>query len=126
MATLERLAHQADVADAFEAVVRAATGQLHQVGNEIARDLARVHEMRYSEFFGDRFAFRIDVDAHDPVGTYQTRALNDVETDAAEPENHHVRARLHLGGVDHRADAGRHAATDVADLVERRVFTNFC
>jgi hypothetical protein len=32
-----------------------------------------------------------------------------------------ARADLDLGGVDHRADARRHAAADVADLVEGRV-----
>ena len=32
-----------------------------------------------------------------------------------------VDAGLDLRRVDHRADAGRHAAADVADLVERRV-----
>jgi hypothetical protein len=31
----------------------------------------------------------------------------------------------HFGGVDHRADAGRHPAADVADLVERRVLADF-
>ncbi len=33
-------------------------------------------------------------------------------------------ADLDLGGVDHRADAGRHAAADVADLVEGRVLAH--
>jgi len=33
-------------------------------------------------------------------------------------------ARRDLGGVDHRTDARRHAAADVAALVERRVVAN--
>ena len=36
------------------------------------------------------------------------------------PKTIAVDARLDLGGVDHGADARRHAAADVADLVERR------
>jgi hypothetical protein len=45
--------------------------------------------------------------------------------DAAQAEHHDVGARLNLGGVDHCADARRHAAADVADLVERCVGANF-
>jgi hypothetical protein len=37
------------------------------------------------------------------------------------PKTTRARADLDLGGVDHRADAGGHAAADVADLVEGRV-----
>ena len=57
-------------------------------------------------------------------GADHARALHHVEPDAAEAEHHHVGARLDLGGVDHRADAGGHAAADVADLVERRVLAD--
>jgi hypothetical protein len=42
----------------------------------------------------------------------------------AEAEHHHVGAGFHLGREDHRADAGGHAAADVADLVEGRVFAD--
>ena len=52
------------------------------------------------------------------------RALDDVEPDAAEAEDHDIRARPDLGGIDHRADAGGDAAADVADLVERRVLAD--
>jgi hypothetical protein len=55
------------------------------------------------------------------LGAGHARALEDVEADAAEAEHHHAAARLHLGRVDHRADAGGDAAADVADLVEGRV-----
>jgi hypothetical protein len=67
---------------------------------------------------------RVDVDADDLVGADHLRALDDVEADAAEPEDDDVRAGLDLGGVDHRADAGGDAAADVADLVERRVLAD--
>jgi hypothetical protein len=49
-------------------------------------------------------------------GARQPRALNDVEADAAQAEHDDIVAHLHLGGVDHRADAGGDAAADVAAL----------
>ena len=67
---------------------------------------------------------RVEVDADDHVGADHARALDHVEADAAEPEHDDVGAGLDLGGVDHRADAGGHAAADVADLVERRVLAD--
>ena len=66
----------------------------------------------------------IEVDADDHVGARHAGALDDVEPDAAQSEYDDVRARLDLGRVDHRADAGGDAATDVADLVERRVLAD--
>src|SRR5437870_3529668 len=59
-----------------------------------------------------------------PVTSWNGRALHHVEPDAAEAEYHHVGARLDLGGVDHRADAGGHAAADVAHLVERGILAD--
>src|ERR1700692_3861195 len=45
MAAFERLAHQLDVADAFEAVVGAAVGERHQVRHQIALYFLRIDEM---------------------------------------------------------------------------------
>src|SRR3546814_2419694 len=41
--------------------------------------------------------------------------------DAAQAENNDIRPRFHPRGPDDRAYAGRHAATDIADLIEGRV-----
>src|SRR5512140_1031024 len=43
---LERLAHDVDVANAFEAVIGTSTRELNEVGDEVATDLAWVHEVR--------------------------------------------------------------------------------
>ena len=51
-------------------------------------------------------------------------ALDHVQADAAEAEHHDVFTDLDLGGVDHRAHARRHAATDVAARLERRVLAD--
>ena len=64
----------------------------------------------------------VGVDADDHVRANQLKPLNHVEADAAEAEDDGIRARLDLGRVDHGADAGRHAAADIADRVEGRVF----
>ena len=80
--------------------------------------------MRQAELARERLARRVDVDADDHVGAGHARALHDVEADAAEAEHDDVGAGLDLRRVDHRADAGRHAAADVADLVERRVLAD--
>ena len=58
VAALERLAHQLDVADALEAVVRAAAGQLDEVRDEIALDLLGVHEVGQPEAARERLARR--------------------------------------------------------------------
>src|SRR5947209_2624050 len=66
----------------------------------------------------------VDVDTDDFVGAHHPGALNDVEPNAAKPEYNHVRTWGDLRGVDHRTDPGRHAAADVAALVEWRVLAN--
>src|SRR6267143_1874130 len=124
VAALERLAHHLDVADAFEAVVGAALGQVHQVRDQVLAGFLGIDEMRHAELLGEVLSRRIEIHADDHVCAGEARALHDVEPDAAETEYHHVGARLDLGGVDHRADAGGHAAADVAHLVERGVFAD--
>src|SRR5438094_1416336 len=124
VAAFERLAHHVDVADAFEAVIGTALGQVHQVRDQLGAGFLRIDEMRDAEFLGERLARRVGVHADDHVGAGHARALDDVQPDAAQAEHHDVRARLDLGGVDHRADAGGHAAADVAHLVERRVLAD--
>src|SRR6185369_2174282 len=124
MAALERLAHQVHAADALEAVVRATVGERDEVLHEIAAHFLRVHEVGHAELLGERLAAWVDIDTDDLIRADEARALNNIQADTAQAEHHHVRARLHLRGVDHGTDAGRHAAADVADLFERRVFAD--
>jgi hypothetical protein len=77
--------------------------------------------MGHAEALAPGLLVVVDVDADDHVGAGKLQALDDVEADAAEAEDDGGRADLDLGGVDDRADAGRDAAADVADLVEGRV-----
>src|SRR4051812_24711143 len=120
VAALERLAHRLRVADAFEAVVGAAVGQLHDLVDDV-RGFLRIDEVRHPELARHDLARRVHVDADDLVGADQLGALDHVEADAAEPEHDDVGAGLHLRGEDHRADTGGDAAADVADRLERRV-----
>ena len=126
MAALQGLAHELHVAHTLEAVVRAAARELDQVRDQVAADGVRVHEVGHAELAGDGLTLGVDVHAHDLVGAGEAGALDHVEPDAAEPENDDVRARFDLRGVDDRADARRHAAADVADLVEGGVLPDLC
>jgi hypothetical protein len=49
MAAFQRRAHELHVAHAFEGVVGAALGHIHEMGNEIAADLFRVDEVRHAK-----------------------------------------------------------------------------
>src|SRR5262249_38426818 len=130
VATLERRAHEVDVADAFEGVVgaadlvRAALGHVDEVGDKVGSDLPGIDEMRHPEPLAPGLSFIVDVDADDHLGADQPQPLDDIEPDAAEAEYDALRARFDLGRIDHRADAGGDAAADVADLVERRVLAD--
>src|SRR5262245_35695053 len=117
MAAFERLAHDVDVADAFEAVIGAAAGQLDEVGDQVSLHVLRVDEMRQPELAPERFARRIEIDADNHVGARHPRALDHVETDAPQPEYHDIRTRLDFGGIDDCADARRDSAADIANFV---------
>ena len=110
---------------ASKRVVGAAVGQLDDLGDDRPRGHALgVEEVGHAELAAPFLAAGIDVDADDPVRADQLRALDDVEADAAEAEHDDIGARLDLGGVDHRADAGGDAAADVAAGLERRVLAD--
>src|SRR6266850_3899387 len=126
MAGLERLAHHGGVAGAIEGEVGAAVGEPDQMCNDIAADLGWIDEMRHAKAAAPFLFAIVDVNADDLVGAHHPGALNDVKSDSAKSEHHHIGARRDLCGVDHRADAGRDAATDVATLVERGVFSDLC
>src|ERR1700692_645178 len=119
----QRLAHHLRIADTFERIVRAAIGQLHDVIDDI-RHFVRVDEVRHAELLRELNAARVQVDADDLVRADHLRALDHVQADAAQPEHHHVRARFDLRRIHDRAHTRCHAATNVAYLVEGRVFTH--
>src|SRR5579859_6060037 len=121
---LKRLAHHGGVAGAVEGIVGAAVRERDQMRHDVAGDLLRVDEVGHAELAAPFFFRIVDIDADDLVGADHPGALNDVEPDAAEPEHDDIRTRRHLGGVHHRADAGRDATADIAALVERGVLTD--
>src|SRR5579864_1622934 len=92
--------------------------------HEITADVHRVHEVRHAELARERLPPGVHVDADDHVRADHARTLHDVETDPAQSEHDDIGARLDPGRIDHRTDAGRDAAADVADLLEWRVFAN--
>ncbi len=50
--------------------------------------------------------------------------MNHVQANAAQTKDNRAAADLDLGGIDHSTDARRDAATDIANLVKRRVFAD--
>src|SRR5262249_2737828 len=62
-----------------------------------------------------------EVDADDARRPAQRGALDAVQADAAAAEDRDRLAGLHLGGVDHRPDAGHHPTADQAGTIERDV-----
>src|SRR5690606_14967294 len=127
MRAFERLTHDLHIAGAVEGVVgatdlvRAALRHVDDVLDDVAVDLGRVDEMGHAEALAPFLLRVVDVDADDHVGTGKLEALDHVEADSTEAEHGSRCADLDLGRVDDGTDAGRHAAADVADLVERRV-----
>src|SRR5262249_9092193 len=124
MTTFERLPHQLHVAYALEREVGAASGEVHQVRNQIAFNLSGIHEVGGAELARNWLPFRIHIDRDDHSGAGEARALDDVEADAPDSEHHHPFARLHPGGVEHRSDTGGDATSDVTNLLERRVLSH--
>src|SRR5690606_37495640 len=118
MATFERLAHDFGVADAFEGVVRATIGELDNMGHDML-DLVGIDEVGHPELARHGFALGVQIHPNDLVCAHHLGALYDVQPDPAQPEHHHVGARLDLGGQQDRANACGDTATDVADLVKR-------
>jgi hypothetical protein len=123
MGALQSLPHQLGVADAFKAVVRAAFGKLNNRVDDTWRRRS-VDEVRHAEPARHTLAGRIDVDTDDLIGAHHPRTLDDVEADTAETENPDVRACFNLRSEEHRADAGRDAAADVANGLEGRVLAH--
>src|SRR5580698_9171438 len=121
----QRLPHHGGIAGAVEGVIGAAIGQRDQMLDNIAIHLLRIDKMGHSETAAPLFLGIVDIDADDFVGADHPRALDHIESDAAEAEHHHIGARRHLRRIDHRADTGRDTAADVAALVERRVLADF-
>jgi hypothetical protein len=124
VAALEGLAHHVHIADALEAVVGAAAGELDQVRHEVALHFLRVHEVRHAELAGERLARGFTSTPMILSAPAMRAPWTDVQADPAEAEHDDVRAGLDLGGVDDGADSGGHTAADVADLVEGRVLAD--
>src|SRR5439155_21944334 len=79
VAAFERLPHGPNIADALEAVIGAAFGQVDEIGDEIALDFGRVDKVSEPEFPGERLPSRVEGDRGDRVGADHAAALDDVE-----------------------------------------------
>src|SRR5471032_2317449 len=126
VAALQGRAHQLHIADALEGKVHAAVGQVDDHVLDGAVVVFRVDAVGGAQLPGDFKLGRVDVDGNDATGLGFHRADDGRQANAAEAEDSHGIARLDLGSVDHRADAGGNAAAEQADLFQRRFFRDFC
>src|SRR4029434_5428796 len=95
VAAFERGAHHLGIAGRIERIVRAAVGQLEDLGDDlIARHALRIQKVGHAELLAPFLASGIDIDANDPVRADHPGALDDVEADAAETEHDYIRARF--------------------------------
>src|SRR5262249_34377746 len=105
-------------ADHLEGVVDAeAAGQLLD-GRGHLRSTRGVDEVGGAELLRQLELRLREVDADDARRPAQRGALDDVQADAAAAEDRNRLAGLHLGGVDHRPDAGHHPTADQAGAIE--------
>src|SRR3984885_13930464 len=122
----ERLPHHGGIAGTVKGEIGAPIRQRDQMLHDIASDFLRIDEISHAELATPVFLGVVDVDADDLVGADHLGALDNIESNTTQTEHDDICARRYLGGVDHGADAGRDATTDVAALVERSVVADFC
>jgi hypothetical protein len=115
----DRLAHHGDVAGRLEGVVGAeAAGHLEDLLDGALATLDRVGRALAA---GQLEPLGREVDADDPLGPLQPAAGDGAEADHPGTEDGAGAARLHGGGVDRRAEAGREPAGEEAGVLEGRL-----
>src|SRR6478736_4169682 len=125
VAALERGAHDVDIAYALERKIHAAVGQVDDDLLDRLVVFLRIDEVGGAHGLGHFPLRRIQVDGDDARGLCHDGALDDRQSDAAHAEYGNRSSRPNLGRVEHRADAGRDAAAQQADLVQRRLRVDF-
>ena len=110
MRAFQRLTHHGGVADTFEGIVGTAACQVDKMPDKVITMVGRVDEMGHAETLAPFLLVIVQIDADDHVRADHPQALNDIQADAAKAEDHGVASCLCLGRIDHRANAGGHAA----------------
>ncbi len=120
----QRLAHDLGVANALKAVVGTTIGQLNNRVHHVFGVLG-IDEMRHAEFARHGFAFGVQINADDLVGTHHLQALDHIESNATQAKYNSICACFYFRRKDDCANASGDATADVANLVERRILANF-
>jgi hypothetical protein len=68
------------------------------MGDQVALHVLWVDEVGQAEFAGERLTRWVEVHADDHVGTDHAGALDHVQPDAAQAEDHDIGSGLHLRG----------------------------
>lgn len=125
MTALQGRAHQVDVAIAFEGGVHSAFGHFDDHVLDRSVVILGVDEIGSAQLPDNLEFARLDIDRNDSPGLGHGGADDRGQADAAQAEDRHAGALLHLCRVEHRTDAGDHAATEQADLFQRRIPGDF-
>ncbi|MNG95414.1 hypothetical protein D3C79_544500 [compost metagenome] len=120
VAALQGRAHQVDVADALEREVHTAIGEVDDHFLDRTVVVFRVDAVGGTQLASNLELGRVDVDGDDPRCLGLDCADDRRQANAAQAENGHGVTGLDLGGVEHGTDTGGHAATEQADLLQRR------
>ena len=94
--------------------------------DQILAEILWIDKVGHPKTLAPRLAVVVDIDPDDHLGAGEPQTLQHVEPDTTQAKDDRLGALLDLGGIDDRANAGGDAAADVADLIERRVVSDFC
>ena len=125
MTALERLAHHVNVTDTFEAVVNTTTGHLDQMVDHVL-NLTWVNKVGHTKLTR-QVGFRgVQINTNDSRGTDHTSSLDNVKSNTTKTKHSDGRTRFNFHRKRDGTNACRDTTTDVADLIEGRVFSNLC
>lgn len=126
MAALKRGAHHVYVADALEAEIYAAVGELYDHLLDGFGVIFGIDAVGGAQLRGEFEFVWVDVHADDARGAGFFGAHDDGEPDAAEAEDGYGVAGFDFGGVMDRANTRGYATAQKADFLERRLVVDLC
>ena len=125
VAAFQRGAHHVDVTDTLEAEVDAAVGEFN---NHILNRLIviiRVDKVGGTHLSREGEFFRVGIHRQNAPGFRLYRPLDHRQADPAEAEDGDGIALFYFRRIVHRADAGRDAAAQQANFIQRRLRVHF-
>ena len=92
--------------------------------NHIAGHILWINKIGHAKPCRHWNAVIIQVNPDNLIRPRHAQTLHNIQANSAQPEHNRGAADFNFGRVDHRANAGGYAATDVANFIERRIFAH--